>query len=279
MRYKILVNGGSSALLRDFFVNSTGFTCMSTSGYWTDISAHYELFKPDAYVCIAEYADVQLLSQIKRLKTHEEFGSVPVVMITNEDCFEMYVSENENEKVIDLILSRPITISAIGDKINRMFRNIEEEKERIAKEQERIAKEKEEAERKAAAALEIKSLGAKKHILIVDDDKNVLKLLKSALEDRYDVTATVSGRIAMKFLESKTPDLIFLDYQMPVETGPEVFKRIKKLDSAKDIPVVFLTGIADRERITEVLSLKPQGYLLKPINMERVNETISSLLG
>ncbi|MBP0957614.1 MAG: response regulator [Oscillospiraceae bacterium] len=279
MRYKILVNGGSSALLRDFFVNSTGFTCMSTSGYWTDLSAHYEMFKPDAYVCIAEYADVQLISQIKRLKTHEDFGSVPVVVITNEDCFELYSSENENEKLIDLILSRPITISTISDKINRMFRSIEEEKERIANEQERIAREKEEAERRSAAELEKKSLGVKKHILVVDDDKNVLKLLKSALEDRYDVTAIVSGRMAMKFLESKTPDLIFLDYQMPVETGPEVFRRIKKLDSAKDIPVVFLTGIADRERITEVLSLKPQGYLLKPIDMERVNETIKSLLG
>lgn len=252
---------------------------MSTSGYWTDLSAHYEMFKPDAYVCIAEYADVQLMSQIKRLKTHEDFGSVPVVVITNEDCFELYSSENENEKLIDLILSRPITISTISDKINRMFRSIEEEKERIANEQERIAREKEEAERRSAAELEKKSLGVKKHILVVDDDKNVLKLLKSALEDRYDVTAIVSGRMAMKFLESKTPDLIFLDYQMPVETGPEVFRRIKKLDSAKDIPVVFLTGIADRERITEVLSLKPQGYLLKPIDMERVNETIKSLLG
>lgn len=279
MRYKILVNGGSSALLRDFFVNSTGFTCMSTSGYWTDLSAHYEMFKPDAYVCIAEYADVQLMSQIKRLKTHEDFGSVPVVVITNEDCFDMYSTENENEKLIDLILSRPITISAISDKINRMFRSIEEEKERIANEQERIAREKEEAERRSAAELEKKSLGVKKHILVVDDDKNVLKLLKSALEDRYDVTAIVSGRMALKFLDSKTPDLIFLDYQMPVETGPEVFRRIKKLDSAKDIPVVFLTGIADREKITEVLSLKPQGYLLKPIDMERVNETIKSLLG
>ncbi|MGN0638121.1 MAG: response regulator [Huintestinicola sp.] len=279
MRYKILVNGGSSALLRDFFVNSTGFTCMSTSGYWTDLSAHYEMFKPDAYVCIAEYADVQLMSQIKRLKTHEEYGSVPVVVITNEDCFEMYSAENENEKLIDLILSRPITISAICDKINRLFRNIEEEKERIAREQERLAKEQEEADRRATEELEKKSLAEKKHILIVDDDKNVLKLLKSALEDRYDVTAIISGRMALKFLDSKTPDLIFLDYQMPVETGPEVFRRIKKLDSAKDIPVVFLTGIADREKITEVLSLKPQGYLLKPIDMERVNETIRTLLG
>lgn len=279
MRYKILINGGNSALLRDFFVNSTGFTCMSTSGYWADISAHYEMFKPDAFVCIAEYADAQLMSQIKRLKASEDFGSIPVIVITNEDCFETFSNENDNLGIIDLLLSRPITISAICDKIIRLFRNIEEEKERIAREQERIAREKENEERRAAEELEKNALNVKKHILIVDDDKNILKLLKSALEDKYDVTATVSGRMALKFLESKTPDLIFLDYQMPVETGPEVFRRIKKLDSAKDIPVVFLTGIADRERITEVLSLKPQGYLLKPINMERVNETISSLLG
>ncbi|MBP1560268.1 MAG: response regulator [Oscillospiraceae bacterium] len=272
MKYKILVNGGNSALLRDFFVNSTGFNCMSTSGYWADLSAHYEMFKPDAYVCIAEYADAQIFSQIKRLKNNSVFGSVPVIMVTDEDCYEFYSNENEGENLIDLILSRPITISAIGDKITRLLRTIEEEKERIAKE-------KEEAERKAAEELERKSRNERKHIVIVDDDKNILKLLKSALEENYDVTAIASGRMALKLLETKTPDLIFLDYQMPVENGPEVLKNIRKIDSAKDIPVVFLTGIADREKITEVLSLKPQGYLLKPINMERVNETIKSLLG
>lgn len=272
MKYKILVNGGNSALLRDFFVNSTGFICMSTSGYWADLSAHYEMFEPDAYVCIAEYADVQNISQIKRLKNNEAFGQVPVIMVTNEDCFDFYSNVNETEKLIDIILSRPITISAISEKITRLLRSIEEEKERIAKEAE-------EAELKAAEELEKKARSQKKHILVIDDDKNILKLLKAALEDRYDVTAIAGGRMALKFLETKTPDLIFLDYQMPVENGPEVFKKIKNIDSAQNIPVVFLTGIAEREKITEVLSLKPQGYLLKPINMERVNDTIKSLLG
>lgn len=168
-------------------------------------------------------------------------------------------------------MSRPITITAISDGIIKLLKSIEEEKERIARE-------KAEAERKAAEALAKKNAPARPHILVVDDDKNVLKLLKSALEDRYDVTAIAGGKMALKFLETKTPDLIFLDYEMPVENGPEVFKKIKKLESAKDIPVVFLTGVADREKITEVLSLKPNGYLLKPINMERVNDTIHSLL-
>ncbi|MGN0599271.1 MAG: response regulator [Oscillospiraceae bacterium] len=279
MKYKILVNGGNSALLRDFFVNAVGFTCMSTSGFWADLAAHYEMFKPDAYVCIAEYADAQVMAQIKRLKSNEALCTVPVIMVTNEDCYEFYTSENEYEHTVDIILSRPITISVISDKIIKLLRSIEEEKERIAKEAEeaeRIAREAEEAQK---AALEKKAATDRKHIVVVDDDKNVLKLLKAALEDKYDVTAMAGGRMALKFLETKTPDLIFLDYEMPVENGPEVFRKIKKIDSAKDIPVVFLTGIAEREKITEVLSLKPQGYLLKPINMERVNETIRSLLG
>lgn len=278
MKYKILVNGGNSALLRDFFVNATRFTCMSTSGFWADISAHYEMFEPDAYVCIAEYADVQIMSQIKRLKSNEVFGTVPVIMVTNEDCFDFYTAENEDDHLIDVILSRPITIAAISDKIIRLFRSIEEEKERIAKETK-------EAERKAAEELkkvekiEKNTASERKHIVVVDDDKNVLKLLKAALEDRYDVTAIAGGKMALKFLETKTPDLIFLDYEMPLENGPDVFRKIKRIESAKDIPVVFLTGIAEREKIKEVLSLKPQGYLLKPINMERVNDTIKSLLG
>ena len=300
MKYKILVNGGNSALLGDFFVNAVGFTCMSTSGFWADISAHYEMFEPDAYVCIAEYADSQVMSQIKRLKSNVMFCSVPIIMVTNEECYEFYTNENEYEHTVDIILSRPISIAVICDKITALLRSIEEEKERIAKEAEeaeriareaeeakRVARETEEAERIAREAEAAKgeslpkeaSAHKRKHIVVVDDDKNILKLLKAALEDKYDVTSMASGKMALRFLETKSPDLIFLDYEMPVENGPTVFRKIKKIESAKDIPVVFLTGIAEREKITEVLSLKPQGYLLKPINIERVNETIKSLLG
>lgn len=288
MKYKILVNGENSALLRDFFVNAPGFVCMSTSSYWADLTAHYRMFGPDAYVCLSEFMDIQVITQAKKLKANEEFCKVPIILVTNEDCFEDYYSENESEPVFDVILSRPISIKAIGDRIVKHLLHIEEEKEkekkRIAEEIERIAREKEEreareeAERMAALA-SAENSNERKHILVVDDDKNVLKLLKTALEEKYTVTAIAGGRMALRFLETKTPDLIFLDYQMPVENGPEVFKKIRKMESAQDIPIVFLTGIADREKITEVLSLKPQGYLLKPINMERVNDTINSILG
>lgn len=271
MKYKILVSGGNSALLRDFFVSAVDFSCMSTSTYWADLCAHCELFKPDAFVCIVEYVDIPLITQIKRLKATEEYGSIPVILVTDEDSHEHYVAENEKERFVDLLLSRPITIGNISERILKLFRSIEEEKEKIIKERE-------EAARRATEELQRLSRGSRKHILIIDDDKNILKLLKSALEDRYDVTAIANGKMALKFLETKTPDLIFLDYQMPVMNGPEVFRAIKKSSSLANIPIVFLTGIAEREKITEVISLKPQGYLLKPINMERVNEKIKALL-
>lgn len=57
-------------------------------------------------MCIAEYADAQLMSQIKRLKAHEEFGNIPVILITNEECYDAYSTENENERFIDLILAK-----------------------------------------------------------------------------------------------------------------------------------------------------------------------------
>lgn len=187
MKYKILINSINPGLLRDFFTNSTTFDCMSTSGYWTDICLHYELFKPDAFVCVADYADNQLSARIKRMKTTADMKDVPVIVITNEDCYDFYFDTKLKERTIDLLLSRPITISAITDATLKLLKEIEEEKERIAQE-------KAEAERKAMEALMKKNASERQHILVVDDDKNVLKLLKAALEDKYDVTAIAGGK-------------------------------------------------------------------------------------
>jgi response regulator RpfG family c-di-GMP phosphodiesterase len=118
----------------------------------------------------------------------------------------------------------------------------------------------------------------RQHILVVDDDSSVLKLIKNFLSEQYDVATAISGKVAMKFLETKTTDLILLDYEMPGETGAEVLNRIRANPKMKNVPVVFLTGVTDRDKIQDVLVLKPQGYLLKPINMERLAATIKDIL-
>lgn len=59
------------------------------------------------------------------------------------------------------------------------------------------------------------------------------------------------------------PDLILLDYEMPVADGQTVLKMLRADETTADIPVIFLTGNSDRESVMQVLALKPEGYLLK----------------
>ena len=120
---------------------------------------------------------------------------------------------------------------------------------------------------------------ARKHILVVDDDPIMLKMIKEHLHDDYDIATAINGKIAMKFLENKSTDLILLDYEMPGENGPAVLEKIREKKSLDGIPVVFLTGVSERGKIQEALALKPQNYLLKPIDRDKLIEIISSILG
>lgn len=72
--------------------------------------------------------------------------------------------------------------------------------------------------------------------------------------------------------------MVLLDYEMPEVAGPEVFKAIKESEDSKNIPVVFLTGITDTKKIKGVLAMQTQGYLLKPVDYERLHQTIEGIL-
>ena len=88
-----------------------------------------------------------------------------------------------------------------------------------------------------------------------------------------------SGMQALTLIGKKKPDIIFLDYEMPVCDGKMTLEKIRELDGAKDIPVVFLTGVSDKKHIEAVLELKPAGYLLKPADASRIHDIIDKILG
>ena len=92
----------------------------------------------------------------------------------------------------------------------------------------------------------------RKHILIVDDDPNELKMLRYYLKDHYKVTVISSGRTAMEFMSKYTPDLVLLDYLMPENNGAAVLKDMQSRDRTKDIPVFFLTGQTGTDTIREL---------------------------
>lgn len=105
----------------------------------------------------------------------------------------------------------------------------------------------------------------KRKILVVDDSGAVLRNVKDWLEDQYTVVLANSGTTAIKALSLNKPDLILLDYEMPIVDGSQVLQMIRQESDFSDIPVIFLTSKDDRATVMKVMSLKPQGYLLKTL--------------
>ncbi len=103
----------------------------------------------------------------------------------------------------------------------------------------------------------------KQSILLVDDDNAFLQTVTNWLSGKYRVTPVTSGAQAMMYIADNQPDLILLDYEMPVISGPQVLEMIRSETKVGSIPVIFLTGKGDKESVLKVLALKPDGYLLK----------------
>ena len=84
-------------------------------------------------------------------------------------------------------------------------------------------------------------------VLVVDDTIENLRLLGTMLgEEGYEVRPVTNGRQALQAVEHDPPDLILLDINMPDMDGYEVCRRVRENDQSKDVPVIFLTALADR---------------------------------
>lgn len=120
---------------------------------------------------------------------------------------------------------------------------------------------------------------SRRKIMLIDDNVVQLRALRGNLMKDYDVLLASSGGEALKIMEKNVPDVVFLDYEMPGLDGKSVLKIMRDHSVLKDIPVVFLTGETDKERIIEVFKLSPDGYMLKPANLDKIRAKIIELLG
>ena len=130
----------------------------------------------------------------------------------------------------------------------------------------------------AGALLEICETEArraeKKRILVVDDDGTMLRTIKGWLSGKFQVFMVNSGMAAIQFLVKNQVDLILLDYEMPVTTGPKVLEMLRSESNTSAIPVMFLTVKNDAESVKGVLSLHPEGYLLKTMPPDELIRSI-----
>ncbi len=120
--------------------------------------------------------------------------------------------------------------------------------------------------------------GVKHRILVVDDDPSYARMIKEWLKDDYKVDLVTAGMQAITFLLKATEpvDLILLDYEMPVADGPQVLQMLRQDPKTENIPVVFLTGLGTKEAVQRVMSLKPEGYILKSTTRIELLEFLSN---
>lgn len=186
-----------------------------------------------------------------------QYPNIPVLTIgTKEESstFFKYYEESQFENLI-----RPVEHTTIMKAVCR-----------------RLGIDQNEAEQDAAG--EKNETAGRKRILVVDDNGTALRTMKAMLQDKYEVALAISGAQAMTSIGKKRPDLILLDYEMPVCDGRMTLEMIRADEDMKDIPVIFLTAINDRANIEAVLKLKPAGYFLKPAEKNRLLAEIDKIL-
>lgn len=118
-----------------------------------------------------------------------------------------------------------------------------------------------------------------KTIVAIDDKKiNTLIITKMLSARKAKVIEYNSGQTALQKIPaiSNDVDLILLDILMPITDGYEVVKTLKNNPVTKDIPVVMLSALAAEEDIHKALTLGANGYMTKPIIMERLYEIVDN---
>lgn len=286
-KYKVLITGKNKAIIDDIFVHTNAeLECLSTSRRMDDVMGHLKYFEPDAFVYCLKTEEIEDINTLKQIapKMHQSY--IPFIIIGDQtDCNEF---QKMAYNTADLVLTKPLTISGIVEKVKKEIGEWSNKKtvaeaqkqiEQIPDEPEKLPEEPEGGMAILRELQEVAEGKKRRHILVVDDDPRMLKVIRAYLRDEYDVASAVNGKLALKFLEKKKTDLILLDYEMPGLKGPEVFKTLKRDPQLSNIPVVFLTGVGELSKVQEVLEMKPQGYLLKPVDRAKLRTCIESLLG
>lgn len=197
--------------------------------------------------------DSKILDYLRSLE-----NKMPVLLIgTGEEC--RHYGQYYNEKQFDYIV-RPITQSSLLQKCNQILGM-------------------------TVTGYEDDDWGIdvgdnrRRQILVIDDSSLALRSIKSMLDKKYDITVAMSGDKGLAQAKRILPDLILLDYEMPGWDGKKTFEELRSNEDTADIPVVFLTGVADKDHITAVLALNPQGYFLKPVEREKLLAAIGEIFG
>ena len=136
------------------------------------------------------------------------------------------------------------------------------------------------AQRITAEEREGASMDANKTIMVVDDNPDIITIVKTILEGKgYTVLSASSGIELLNMLKTQKPDLIILDIMMPEMDGLEVLSRLKAVAETATIPVILLTAKVQYEDVLGGYKLGADYYITKPFTSTQLVNGINLLLG
>ncbi|CAB5091722.1 hypothetical protein D3OALGA1CA_5510 [Olavius algarvensis associated proteobacterium Delta 3] len=128
-----------------------------------------------------------------------------------------------------------------------------------------------------------------KRVLVVDDDPDVRLFNTTVLEENgYTPLEATNGEEGLEIIRKELPDLVILDVMMPKQSGIRLYRELKTDKALKDIPVIILSGIAEKTFLRSQNALTefggeqvppPQTYIEKPVEPDELASVVKKALG
>jgi len=209
-----------------------------------------EYFIPDLILLDVNMPDIDGYETIKSLKTNERFADIPVIFVTGNSDRESVV-KGLSLGAADYVI-KPFTATKLIESIENHL-NPPKKSER--------SEDNEDDKRYS--------------VLIVDDVSSMLRAMQYALNDKYKVYALSKSEDAIDFLNSKTPDLILLDYVMPVLSGFDLIPIIRKLPEHKDTPIIIITTEGTQDHVNKAITIGASDFIVKPFKPKELNDKVA----
>lgn len=120
----------------------------------------------------------------------------------------------------------------------------------------------------------------KRRVLVVDDDPAIVEMLVELLErdGRFEVQTATTGFDAGLKTKEFQPDVIVLDYMLPDINGSGVIKSIRSDPSVKDVRIIIVSGVVNREDVEALLECGADDFMQKPFSIEQLVKRITELV-
>lgn len=114
-------------------------------------------------------------------------------------------------------------------------------------------------------------------ILIVDDEPAYRRFLRKVMDTFFnvDIIEAANPKEGFEILKEQSPDLIFLDMQMPIMDGLTMLKHLRMVPKTNQIPVIACTALASIDLLAQLVKLKIVDYVVKPITVPQLVEKLS----